>query len=99
AGVAVNGSAVPLDDRTHLAEIAGKEILQGLRIEGLAEPGRVDDIGKQERCRFADLLSRLSLRCRPSHPHRLRFADTAVALPMECPVCTRCVCRRRLQPP
>jgi hypothetical protein len=42
-------AAVPLDDRLHLAEVAAEQRAQCLRVGGLAERGRADDVAEEHR--------------------------------------------------
>ena len=40
---------VPLDDRSHALEVRGQDLVERLRVEPLAEPSRVDDVGEEDR--------------------------------------------------
>ena len=44
----LDAAAVALDDRAHRDEVAGQQLGQRLRIDGLGHGGRVDEIGEQD---------------------------------------------------
>jgi hypothetical protein len=54
----LEGASVPLDDRPHPPEIAGKQRTNGLRIGHLAERGRLRHVAEQHRDRLTLLTAR-----------------------------------------
>ena len=51
--------SVPLDDGPHPLEEGGHHLVQRLRVEPLPEPGRVDDVGEEDRHHSAEALGGL----------------------------------------
>ena len=57
--VSLHDPAVPSDDGAQLVEVAREQVLERFRIEGEAEPRRVDDVDEQNCNRLADVLRRI----------------------------------------
>ena len=57
--VLLHDPAVPSDDGAQLAEVAREQVPERFRIEGEAEPRRVDEVGEEDRDRLADVRRRL----------------------------------------